>query len=158
MIKKMIRSAAGFTLVEMLVVVAIIAILASVFLVGLSGFRQSAYDARRLSDMQKVQTYLEMYYNKHQAYPTGINDWAGLQTALADPTNGVGITSLPTDPAGGGTYYYSVDAAGQSYVLGAAVTAGAAVYKDSLKTLPSGFSPAIPCGDGTANTIYCVKF
>ncbi|MEK7593179.1 MAG: type II secretion system protein, partial [Patescibacteria group bacterium] len=40
----------GFTLIEMLIVIAIISILASVFLVGLRGFRGGAYDSRRMMD------------------------------------------------------------------------------------------------------------
>jgi len=147
----------GFTLVEMLVVVSIIAILSSVFLVGLSGFRKSAYDARRLSDLQKVQTYLEMYFNKHQSYPTNISDWAALENALSDSDTGVGINSLPKDPSGNMPYYYGVDSTGQSYLLGAKVSSGASAYQSSVKD-GTGYTPSLPCGDGTGETIYCVEF
>lgn len=109
----------GFTLVEMLVVVAIIAILASVFLVGLRGFRGSAYDSRRLSDIQKVQSYLELYYNQQRHYPVA-STWEQLQSELSGA--GIGVNSLPNDPVAGQKYRY--ESCGdpvnpQSYILSA---------------------------------------
>ena len=48
----------GFTLIEILIVVAIIAILASIVLVGLGPTQQSGRDARRLSDLHEIQNGL----------------------------------------------------------------------------------------------------
>ena len=59
----------GFTLIEILIVVAIIAILASVVLVGLGPTQQAGRDARRISDLHEVQNGLELYYNKCGYYP-----------------------------------------------------------------------------------------
>ena len=53
----------GFTLIELLIVIAIIGLLSTVVLVGLSGFRQSGRDARRLSDLQQLRVLLEQYAN-----------------------------------------------------------------------------------------------
>jgi prepilin-type N-terminal cleavage/methylation domain-containing protein len=116
-----IFSQKGFTLVEMLIVVAIIAILASVFLVGLQGFRGTAYDSRRLSDLQKVQSYLELYYNQNRAYPEAAT-WADLGTKLNGAN--IGVTTIPNDPLGGAGinhYYYMYDPSSlpQRYILAA---------------------------------------
>ena len=54
----------GFTLIEILIVVAIIAILASVVLVGLGPTQSGGRDARRVSDLSEVQNGFELYYNK----------------------------------------------------------------------------------------------
>ena len=70
----------AFTLVELLVVVAIIAILASALLVGLGGARQKARDARRIADLRNVQSALEVYYARNNQYPAA-TDWSGLETA-----------------------------------------------------------------------------
>ncbi len=59
----------GFTLIELLVVIAIIGILASVILASLNSARSRARDAKRISDMQQIETALELYYNNHGDYP-----------------------------------------------------------------------------------------
>ena len=69
------KSQQGFTLIEILIVVAIIAILASVVLVGLGPTQAQGRDARRISDLREVQTGLELYYNKNGVYPTA-STWA----------------------------------------------------------------------------------
>lgn len=59
----------GFTLLELLVVVAIIGILTSVVLVSLSSARQKARDSKRVQDFRAVSTALELYRSAHGAYP-----------------------------------------------------------------------------------------
>ena len=56
-------------MIEILIVVAIIGILASVVLVGLGPTQQSGRDARRLSDLHEVQNAIELYYQKYGIYP-----------------------------------------------------------------------------------------
>ena len=58
------RARGGFTLIEMLVVVAVIAILAGVVLTGVTGFQQSARDAKRIGDLRNIKNHLELYFNK----------------------------------------------------------------------------------------------
>ncbi|MBI4993780.1 type II secretion system protein [Candidatus Wolfebacteria bacterium] len=151
----------GFTLIEMLIVVAIIAILSSVFLVGLRGFRSSAYDARRLADLQKIQSYLEIYYTKYRCYPssqtpgcsTGADtsvSWADLGTAL----NAAGVVNnLPNDPIPGGTYSYGISADRQSYVLGAPLTAGHSAYNEPTTIAATTYG--VSCAK---DSIFCIKF
>lgn len=149
----------GFTLIEMLIVIAIIAILSSVFLVGLRGFREGAYDSRRLADLQKVQSYLEIYYTKNRRYPDN-GDWNSLGIAI----KGVGISVIPNDPISGNNYYYGVSGDKQGYMLGAAVTAGNSIYSENtaitncLSQIGEACYNNIPCGDGTQNTVFCIKF
>jgi prepilin-type N-terminal cleavage/methylation domain-containing protein len=122
----------GFTLIEILIVVAIIAILASVVLVGLGPTQQSGRDARRLSDLREVQTGLELYYGKCGYYP-GASAASGCPTSWTAATyaglygtngqdgvlgmSGIGVSSVPTDPSANGKYYYATDANGDSYIL-----------------------------------------
>lgn len=58
----------GFTLIELMVVIAIIGLLASITLVSLSTARSKARDARRKSDLYAVQLALELYYNEYGSY------------------------------------------------------------------------------------------
>jgi len=152
----------GFTLIEMLIVIAIISILSSVFLVGLQGFRASAYDARRISDLQKVQSYLEVFYNSDRMYPAA-GDWTALTAALKGGSSGV--SSVPNDPVPGQTYSYCAptgDSAPQSYILAAQLSSGT---HSSLKESYHGdladytCNPSIMCGDGVNGEKWlCIKF
>lgn len=155
----MFKKIAGFTLVEMLIVVGIIAILASIILLGLAPARQASRDARRIADLREVQTVLETYYNKCSAYPgggtspsasctnTSVTDWTSLQTALK--TAGV-ATVLPIDPLNKSPnqYAYAVSGSGQSYTLSDTLEdPNNLVFGSSLKGTYNG----VVCG----TPIYC---
>ncbi len=137
----------GFTLIEMLVVVAIIGILSSVILVGLTGTRKQGRDTRRIADLRQVQTGLELYFNKNGAFPDPGN-WTSLSTALTGA--GLGINTIPKDPLSTQTYYYGVSAARDEYVLGARLedANNSALTQDIDGTLFS-----INCTD----QIYCIR-
>jgi type II secretion system protein G len=97
----------SFTIIELLVVVAVIGLLASVVLVSLKGVKGEARDARRKTDLKAIQTALEMYYNDNNKYPTpgngwdvgyhydapGRTEWLELEALLAPY-----LTQLPVDP------------------------------------------------------------
>lgn len=119
-----IQQRKGFTLIEILIVVAIIAILASVVLVGLGPTQSLGRDARRVSDLHEVQNGLELYYNAKGAYPVvASGGWAALTTALTGAS--IQINSVPQDPSGGSaTYQYGTDTGGTTYVLGAKLENG----------------------------------
>ena len=59
----------GFTLIELMVVVAIMGLLAALAVISLNNARQRARDARRISDIKQVQTALELYYLDNHEYP-----------------------------------------------------------------------------------------
>lgn len=102
----------AFTLVEILVVMAVIAILATFVIRSFTGSKQKAQDARRLADIKNISVALERYYNQNDGYPTVIT--AG--QPLKNPGGTVTYLSLvPTDPATGASYYYT--STGSSYSL-----------------------------------------
>lgn len=148
----------GFTLIEILVVIAIIGILASIVLVGLGGFRARGQDARRIADVHQVQNALELYYNKCSHYPGGAicddasspNSWIALQAVLTGAGIGIGITSIPNDPVQGNNYLYGISGTRQNYVVGA--TLGDA-NDASLRQDVDGTVNGIDCAD----PVYCVQ-
>ena len=113
----MIMERKGFTLIEILIVVAIIAILASIVLVGLGPTQALGRDARRAADLHEVQNALELYYNKNGTYVTGMSgkNWSDFTAVLVGA--GIAINALPDDPSSGKHYRYGSDAAGTTYIL-----------------------------------------
>jgi prepilin-type N-terminal cleavage/methylation domain-containing protein len=140
----------GFTLIEVLVVVSIIGLLASVVLVGLGGFRSRGRDARRVTDLKSLQNGMELYFARNNAYPNALGDLI---------TAGIGITKLPKDPAAGADYFYSFRTADrQSYVLSARLdaTAGDTMFSDSNSEVVVGnYTGTVT---NCAAPYYCVSF
>lgn len=123
----------AFTLIEILIVVAIIAILATVVLIGLGPVQQSGRDARRLSDLREAMNGIGLYFQKCDFYPGTINcgsaasptpdaaGWANLSGAIVG--SGIGVANpLPMDPSSPGRYYFYSNfplGVGSSYTIGA---------------------------------------
>ena len=59
----------GFTLVEIMVVMAILVMLFSLIAVGLGGFQNTAAEKATGALLQKLQTYLDEYHRKTGSYP-----------------------------------------------------------------------------------------
>ncbi len=149
----------GFTLVEILIVVAIIATLASVALVGLGPVQRSGRDTRRISDLRQTQNGVELYYAKCGYYPGAAQSasdctsfsvasgWTGLTAALTG--SNIGISKVPTDPKSGGTYEYG-SSSGSTYVLGATLeNTNAPSLRDDI----DGTVEGVDCND----PVYCVQ-
>jgi len=93
----------GFTLIEVLMVVAIIGILATIVLVSLNTARSKARDVRRISDLRQLALALEMSYDDNSTYPVQAT-CVDIATPLAALATGGYMGALPADP---GTYTYS---------------------------------------------------
>jgi len=65
------RQRSGFTLMELVVVISILAILAGALIPRIANRMASARDARRVSDIHAVRDALEQYYLDHGHWPTG---------------------------------------------------------------------------------------
>lgn len=110
----------GFTLIELMVVIAIIGLLASIILVSLSTAQQKGRDARRIADLKEIETALELYYSDHNSYPVATTQTSAVTalTALV-PTY---ISNLTDDPLGGSYHYvYLSTAGGTFYCLGSII-------------------------------------
>lgn len=115
----------GFTLVELLVVMAIISILATVILSGFRASQRRSRDAVRKSDLRQIGQALELFNSDHNQYPVGNSgriaacpfNTAGPETdcqfgtgEMEDNEGHLYFRQLPNDPvndgAGTPTYYY----------------------------------------------------
>lgn len=126
------KSKLGFSLVEIIVVVSIVAILASVSFVGISKSGQKSRDIDRQADLRTLQSAVELYKQKNGRYPAGCrgaNQWSGeVGTSYACASGSqyiIGlapafISALPRDPKLNGVnsgYAYYTNAAGTAFKI-----------------------------------------
>lgn len=106
----MSKTKSGFTLVELLIVIVVIAILAAITLVAYNGVQAKARDSSRQSSVSTIAKALEVYYIDNGQYPIALcsssctinggwsdtNDgsWQNLVNQLVPKY----VSSLPTDP------------------------------------------------------------
>ena len=145
----LVPSRRGFTLIEMLLVIGILAVLASIIVVAINPTKQlaNARDAQRRADINTVLNALYQYLIDGNPLPAGIpttvprticketavscNNGVNLSVLT---TNSIYITQLPTDPStltGTGTNYtivqdaqgrITIAAPGAEYITGLSVT------------------------------------
>jgi prepilin-type N-terminal cleavage/methylation domain-containing protein len=76
----------GFTIVELIVVIAVIGILASISIVSYTQVQQRSRDSQRQSDMTVLQNELEKFYDTNGVYPPGCPLASCSTTLLTDNT------------------------------------------------------------------------
>jgi general secretion pathway protein G len=111
---------AGFTLIEILVVVFIIGLLATIVSVNVIGQTDTARITKAKADLKELEQGLHLYKLDNGIYPTTDQ---GLRALVAKPTSGPQprkynpdgyVQKVPEDPWGNG-YVYLSD--GQNFVL-----------------------------------------
>jgi prepilin-type N-terminal cleavage/methylation domain-containing protein len=100
--EKKLTKILAFSLIELLVVVAIIGIILAMTIFGLQGSRASARDAQRKADLESIRSALEMYKADHNTYPisTGCSwnwVWGGCQDPWIPGLAPEYISEIPLD-------------------------------------------------------------
>ena len=83
----------GFTLLELVIAIGIIAVLSVVAVVNLSSIQQNTRDVKRMSDLRLIQGSLEQYYADQHVYPQNF----GTNLTSAGGTR-VYLNKVPTEP------------------------------------------------------------
>lgn len=110
----------AFTLVELLVVIAVIGLLSTVAMVALNSSRAAARDAKRKADLLQISKAIDLYADANSSLPRN-STWC---TYISNPSGSWGydfqadlapsyIGKVPLDPAAGGQIgdyvYYNID-------------------------------------------------
>jgi prepilin-type N-terminal cleavage/methylation domain-containing protein len=102
----------GFTIVELLIAIVVIAVLATLPVAAYSGMQQRGRDTQRVSDMKAIVKGLEMYKTLNGSYPapSTTNTISSWEVSSINPsqflsvlkTSGV-MSTVPVDPVNNGT-------------------------------------------------------
>ena len=110
MLSKSIRPE-GFTLIEVMIVIAIIGILAAIAIPQYSAYRTRSFNASALSDIRNATTAQEAYYAENREYasslinlqgPYGFTTSKGVILTISADTNSYTVTSY--HPSGNKSY------------------------------------------------------
>jgi general secretion pathway protein G len=144
----------GFTLIELMIVVAIIAILAGILIPNFVNARAQAQTSACQSNLRAIATAMELYYADNQRYPA-----AG---AIPDALNTDTVTYLsntPRDPADAGAtpskYTFTQPTGdGQSYLIACPGAHAPSTLANINKDAGTGSASGTLCGaTGCAKTI-----
>lgn len=99
----------GFTLIEMLVVLAIMGVIVGLTLFGIGGAREASRDAKRKADLEVLRSAVEIYKADCNKYPLGEGNPSSVLATSGDSLSGDGSSSsclttnnylnqIPSDP------------------------------------------------------------
>lgn len=156
----------GFTLVELLIVVALVAIIAAIALIFIIESTAKARDSQRVSEAEAIAEALRLYYLDYEEYPSqgdGYNGYIGIGGSL-DTALEFYLGYVPADPKhDAAMYYYYYDAyhictglGSDAFAMVSAYTFETDDYNDGFRNLeqncPSGWG-----GEGGSSPDYVVK-
>jgi general secretion pathway protein G len=119
--KRICKSEKGFTLVELMIVIIILAVLTGIAVPSYMALRNRARESATESEMKNIATAVELHQADNEDYPTGAEYTAGAILPYMDP--------VPANDSWGEAYVY-VSADGSTYTLtstGSDKAAGGAV-------------------------------
>ncbi len=163
----------GFTLLEILLVIGIIAILASIVIIAINPGRQlaQARNLERKSDLKQIDSALTQYYIDNNEYPAslaGVSDLTEIcDTGASSSPSGIEcgtlinlselvpkyLTAIPTDPSATTTNYagYKIIRTGKKIGLSAPAELEQIITIGTVPTTPA----VVPCVSGDATNPDC---
>jgi len=133
----------GFSLVELLISVSIIAILIAIGIASYSTINKQSRDTKRKSDIEQLRSAIEMYRSENGYYPNTGAGWVDITSLSAlTPTY---IPAIPEDPKNTTPYVYRYKATGLSngqyygYCIEATVESAGSL-SNTCTSIESGFN------------------
>ncbi len=114
----------GFSFIEIMIVVTIIALLATLIVSSIQSARISGRDTRRVSDITEIRNALNLYYSRYNNYPTTVAVTPGLPFQVSAASQTIYLEQVPMNPTprndvscGDKEYEYYQTSNGFSYTL-----------------------------------------
>lgn len=148
----------SFTLIEILVVIAVLSALVALLVPNFMEIRMKARDNRRKSDLTNIQKGLELYKQNRTpiTYPTALPSPCAQFVDLSNPTSVI-MQKLPSEPLYNcvNNYYYKIDPVDTTkYVLYACLENA---NDAEAVACPLDFSTTTNMSCGTSNNGKCYK-
>lgn len=108
----------SFTLIELLIVIAIIGSLSALLIPNYMAARERARDSQRKSDLKQIQKALEMYRQDKNppAYPNSLPAANQCWSSQSNCQGNIYMNKFPADPQGN-SYFYHVSNNNLTYTL-----------------------------------------
>jgi general secretion pathway protein G len=149
---KSYASQRGFTLVELMVVVAIIALLAAIVIPNYVHARAQAAVSQSEANIKQIATSLELYYADQQSYPVGQDQ--AVTPALFGGSGNAYLAATPTNALGRQSYRYSYVPAASGKPASYALTDPGTYDPSTLASLPNGPGSGTLCAQTCSHINY----